>query len=97
MEKLCVETEALRPKRGSDTTILSSGAESSEHETTPPPRAIAAGDNTIPVKQASVPGTSPNKESTHLKIRGPQLSNHAVCSEDNRNENQDHWSSQEDS
>ena len=60
------------------------------NETTPPPGAIAAGDNTIPVKQASVPGTSPNKETTHLKIRGSQLSNHAECSEDNRNENQDH-------
>ena len=54
--------------------VASSAAESSEMENAPltvpeaTPGTIAAGDDTISVKQASVPGTSPNKESTHLKI-----------------------------
>ena len=58
--------------------MASSAAESSEMENAPltvpeaTPGTIAAGDDTISVKQASVPGTSPNKETTHLKIRGSQ-------------------------
>ena len=63
------------------TSILSSAADSSEMENAPftvpeaTPGTIAAGVNTIPVKQVSVPATSPNKETTHLKIRVSQPSN----------------------
>ena len=73
--------EALWPKHGSANNHTVERTESSEMEnatlTVPEatPGIIAAGGNTILVKQASVSGTSPNKETTHLKIRGSQKSN----------------------
>ena len=66
--------EALWPKHGSANNHTVERTESSEMENATP-GIIAAGGNTILVKQASVSGTSPNKETTHLKIRGSQKSN----------------------